>query len=89
LFAEVHSEKSYVSIEEELKGWNGCSLAQIFALATISLESLKRITQEWKRERERERERELFSALWLLSSKWGKSWLKKGLRGIYTPSAEN
>jgi hypothetical protein len=54
LFAEVHSEKIYVSIEEELKGWNGCSLAQIFALATISLESLKRITQEWGRERERE-----------------------------------
>ena len=48
MFAEVHSEKSYVSIEEELKGWNGCSLAQIFALATISLESLKRITQESK-----------------------------------------
>ena len=63
MFAEVHSEKSYVSIEEELKGWNGCSLAQIFALATISLESLKRITQEWKRERERERESSFLSVV--------------------------
>ena len=29
-----------------LKGWNGSSLTRIFALATLSLESLKGITQE-------------------------------------------
>jgi hypothetical protein len=32
-----------------LKRWNGSLLARIFALATISLDSPKKITQEWKR----------------------------------------
>jgi hypothetical protein len=32
-----------------LKRWNGSLLVRIFALATISLDSLKKITQEWKR----------------------------------------
>jgi hypothetical protein len=36
-----------------LKRWNGSLLARIFALATISLDSPKKITQEWKRGSER------------------------------------
>jgi hypothetical protein len=36
-----------------LKRWNGSLLTRIFALATISLDSPKKITQEWKRRSER------------------------------------
>jgi hypothetical protein len=36
-----------------LKRWNESLLARIFALATISLDSPKKITQEWKRGSER------------------------------------
>jgi hypothetical protein len=46
------------------KGWNGSSLARIFSLATLSLESLKEIYQERKRGSERALERlvRLFSS---------------------------
>jgi hypothetical protein len=40
-----------------LKGWNGSSLARISSLATLSLESLKEISQERKRGSERALER--------------------------------
>jgi hypothetical protein len=46
-----------------LKGWNDSSLARISSLATLSLESLKEISQERKRGSERALERlvKLFS----------------------------
>jgi hypothetical protein len=53
-----------------LKRWNGSLLARIFALATISLDSPKKITQEWKRGSER--------ALFLLA---GMFWFKMSKRG--------
>jgi hypothetical protein len=40
-----------------LKGWNGRSLARISSLATLSLDSLKEISQEMKRGSERVLER--------------------------------
>jgi hypothetical protein len=45
-------------------GWNGISLARISSLATLSLESLKGISQEIKRESERALEKlmRLFSS---------------------------
>jgi hypothetical protein len=51
-----------------LKRWNGSFLARIFALATISLESLKKITQEWKRGSERA----LFCLMAGSVSKWAR-----------------
>jgi hypothetical protein len=53
-----------------LKRWNGSLVARIFALATISLDSPKKITQEWKRGNER--------ALLLLA---GVFWFKMSKRG--------
>jgi hypothetical protein len=53
-----------------LKRWNGSLLARIFTLATISLYSYKKITQEWKRGSER--------ALLLLA---GVFWFKMSKRG--------
>jgi hypothetical protein len=36
-------------LEDVLKRWNQGLLAQILALATISLQSPKKITQEWSK----------------------------------------
>jgi hypothetical protein len=46
------------------KGWSGSSVARISSLATLSLESLKKISQERKRGSERALERlvKLFSS---------------------------
>jgi hypothetical protein len=69
-----------------LKRWNGSLLARIFALATISLDSPKKITQEWNRGSER--------ALLLLAGLFyfeiSKRVLNEGVWGaIYTPSHRN
>jgi hypothetical protein len=51
-----------------LKSWNNSFLARIFALATISLDSPKKITQEWKMGSERA----FFCLLACSVSKWAK-----------------
>jgi hypothetical protein len=62
--------------------WNGSSLARITPLATLSLESLKGISQEMKRGSERALEK----LMRLFSSKMSKRELAKGVRGVFIPS---
>ena len=64
-----------------LKGWNGSSLTRIFALATLSLETLKKINQEWKCGSER-------ALVWLVtvfSSTMGKREIAEGVWGYLYP----
>ena len=64
-----------------LKGWNRSSPAQIFALATLSLETLKKINQEWKCGSER-------ALVWLVkvfSSTMGKREIAEGGMGVFIP----
>jgi hypothetical protein len=69
-----------------LKGWNGSSIARISSLATLSLESLKEISQERNRGSERVLERlvKLFS-----SKKWARTPWLKGYGDIYTLTHKN
>jgi hypothetical protein len=64
-----------------LKKWDGSLLLRIFALATISLDSPKKITQEWKRGSER--------AVLLLAGlfyfEMSKREVKEGVWGVFIP----
>ena len=68
-----------------LKGWNGCSLARISSLASLSLESLKKSLKN-----QREGVRELVLGLGFVLVRNEQERVSEGVwRGIYTPHTEN
>jgi hypothetical protein len=64
-----------------LKRRNGSFLARIFTLANISLESPKKITQEWKRGSERA----LLLLAGLFCFEMGKREVNEGVWGVFIP----
>ena len=68
-----------------LKSWNGCSLAQISSLASLSVESLKKSLKNQRGGSERTSYR-----VWPVLVRNEQERVSEGVwRGIYTPHTEN